>query len=127
MNYTNSETKKLIEMYIAEPNLDNVSKLSVYFNKPKKSIISKLVKEGVYVRKGYRTKTGSIPITKLQIVRDLEDLLDVKLTDLDKAPKSTLMNLRRCIEETIDTDKELRDIRIEMLDAETLKLPHLKL
>ena len=117
MNYTNSETKKLIEMYIAEPNLDNVSKLSVYFNKPKKSIISKLVKEGVYVRKGYRTKTGSIPITKLQIVRDLEDLLDVKLTDLDKAPKSTLMNLRRCIEETIDTDKELRDIRIEMLES----------
>ena len=88
--YTEYETKKLIQLYEENPCLATVRKLCVTFNKPQKSIISKLVKEGVYVTQGYVDKQGNKPITKLQIVRNLESLLDTKLMGLDKAPKGTL-------------------------------------
>lgn len=93
MKYTERETVKLIELYEENPCLETVTKLANLFNKPKKSIISKLVKEGVYQKKGYLTKRGEKPITKLQLVRQLEEMLDTTLPDLDKAPKSTLQNL----------------------------------
>jgi len=92
-SYTKKETEKLIDTYTATPDLKTVGRLSVLLNKPKKSIISKLVKEGVYIKKGYVTKTGETPITKLQLVRSIEDALDTKLPDLDKAPKTTLKAL----------------------------------
>jgi len=83
------------------------------FNKPKKSIISKLSKEGVYIKRGYRTKGGGFPITKLQLVHSVEDALDIKLPDLAKAPKSTLQKLSDTVVEMAqmleDTLHELKD------------------
>ena len=93
MTYTASDTAKLIQLYEENPTLEMVNKLSVLFNKPKKSIIGKLSKEGVYQARGYRSKTGEIPITKLAIVRQIEDLLEDKFPGLDKAPKLTLVKL----------------------------------
>lgn len=91
--YTETQTQKIIEIYTANPTLETVDRLSVRFNKPRKSLISKLVKEGVYVAKGYRSKTGEKPITKLALVRNIEHILDLKLPGLDKAPKGTLKML----------------------------------
>ena len=63
-NYTPREVEKLIDIYTANPCLETVDKLTVELNKPRKSIIAKLVKEGVYVTRGYRTKTGEVPVTR---------------------------------------------------------------
>jgi len=92
-SYSVKEVDKMIELYGDNPCLEVVSKLSVLLNRPKRSIISKLSKEGVYIKKGYLTKTGTIPITKLQLVRSIEDALDTKFPDLVKAPKTTLQAL----------------------------------
>lgn len=115
-NYTEKETKKMIDIYTDNPCLETVERLMTILNKPKKSIISKLCKEGVYVTKSYRTKTGELPITKLELVRSIEDSLDIKLPGLDKAPKSTLKNLSKTIveqtghfEDALDQIQELSE------------------
>ena len=125
MAYTEKETRELIELYESNPCLEMVSRLAVRFNKPKKSIIGKLSKEGVYQKLGYRSKTGAVPITKLAIVRLIEDDLGVLLPELDKTPKVTLTRLKDAIhdqsnalEEALNTIVELKhlaDVRGEML------------
>lgn len=111
-NYTLKETEKMVDIYTENPTLDTVKKLCVLLNKPQKSIISKLVKEGVYLKKGYITKSGERPITKLQLVRSIEDALDTSLPDLDKAPKTTLKELSSTVVDMAqmleDTLEELR-------------------
>lgn len=115
-NYTQKETDKLVNMYTDNPCMETVEKLMTLLNRPKKSIISKLVKEGVYVTRGYRTKTGEVPVTKLELVRAIEDALDIPLPGLDKTPKTTLKALSRtivqqteCFEEALDQIQELSE------------------
>lgn len=118
--YSPSETKQLIEKYTDKPCLETVRQLSVQFNKPVKSIIAKLSKEGVYVTKGYVDKRGERPITKLELVQQLEDLLHLSLEGLDKAPKGTLKNLLQTLTtlcEAIDDDVlEVLSVQKQMLN-----------
>lgn len=96
-SYSEKEVKQLIDVYTANPCMETVERLMTLLNRPKKSIISKLVKEGVYVTHRYLSKTGEAPITKLEIVRSIEDALDTSLPGLDKAPKVTLKELNKAI------------------------------
>ena len=105
-SYTDKEVQILHDRYTANPCLEVVDKLSVELNRPRKSIIAKLVKEGIYITRGYRTKTGDVPITKLEYVRTIEDALDTRLPGLDKAPKTTLKALS---ESVVDTAQLLED------------------
>lgn len=117
MTYTKKEVEKMVDLYTDNPCLEVVDKLSVLLNKPRKSVIAKLVKEGVYLRRGYRSKTGEIPITKLDLVHDIEDALDTKLPGLDKAPKITLKELRTTV---IDSVQLLEDSLEELKNASGL-------
>ena len=127
--YTEKEVKKMIDIYTANPCIETVERLMTVLNKPKKSIIAKLVKEGVYVTRSYRTKTGEIPITKLELVRSIEDALDISLPGLDKTPKTTLKKLSSTICEVSEyLDKALEELQKqserakameEMLDVKT--------
>ena len=91
-------------------------------NKPKKSIIAKLVKEGVYVTRSYRTKTGELPITKLELVRSIEDALDLSLPGLDKAPKGTLKKLSETIIEVEQyLDKALEELQQSVERVKTME------
>lgn len=119
--YTTTETQKLIDRYLSNPCLEMVDKLSVEFNKPRKSIISKLVKEGVYVTRGYRSKTGEVPITKLQLLRTIEDNLDAKFPGLDKAPKSTLKRLAEMVEIQTRTLEDALEELNERGDVERIR------
>jgi hypothetical protein len=96
-NYTDAETKELIESYLLNPTLEMVTELSVRFRKTRKSIISKLSKEGVYRRKVYTSKSGDIPITKVELVSNIEESLGKKFNQLDKAPKATLNLLDKAV------------------------------
>jgi hypothetical protein len=128
-SYTPKEVTKMVDLYTDNPCLEVVGRLSVLLNRPKKSIISKLVKEGVYIKKGYLSKTGATPITKLQLLRSVEDALDVKLPGLDKAPKTTLKVLSdtvieqtQMLEDTLEElknsseDKRVQDDIFEILN-----------
>lgn len=108
-SYTDKEVQKMIDIYTNNPCMDTVHQLMTLLNKPKKSIIAKLCKEGVYVTKTYRTKTGEIPITKLELVRSIEDSLDIKLPGLDKAPKATLKALSKTIVEQTELFEDALD------------------
>jgi hypothetical protein len=92
--YTLKETEFAVETYLKNPNWDTVLHIAAKLRRTPRSVVAKLSKEGVYSKDGYTDKLGRRPVTKLQLVRDLEGYLDVSLLDLDKAPKETLRKLR---------------------------------
>jgi hypothetical protein len=96
MSYTEQITKELIEAYEDEPTRETVERLAETYGKSVKSIIGKLSREGVYRREVYRSKTGDLPVTKVELVADLAETLGLEswhLAGLEKAPKATLKKL----------------------------------
>ena len=93
VNYTEAQVGMMIQQYTENPTRETVENLASTLDKSVKSIIGKLSREGVYKKTEYLTKTGEKPITKLEIVENLANLLDVPTTalaGLEKAPKSAL-------------------------------------
>ena len=100
MNYTEEQTKHIIEAYQRNPNRDTVEMLADELQKSVKSIIGKLSREGVYRREIYKTKSGELPVTKVEIVSNIADSLGIEvdsLLGLEKTPKATLKNLEDAI------------------------------
>jgi hypothetical protein len=96
MNYTREETDKIIQRYLANPTRENVDEIAVEFNRTAKSIIGKLSREGVYKKSEYLTKTGERPVTKGELVGEIQGLLGLSeeaIVGLEKSPKTTLKNL----------------------------------
>ena len=99
MNYTEDDKANIVQQYMENPTRATVDRLAEVYNKSARSIIGKLAKEGVYRRVEYRTKTGEIPVTKLEIVEDIQSQLGCEtLTGLEKAPNETLKILLESIE-----------------------------
>lgn len=102
MSYSKELTDAVVAAYAAEPTRDTVDALAVKYDKSVKSIIGKLSKEGVYRREVYVTKTGDKPITKLELVGELETMLGFELetlAGLEKSPKPVLVKLLESIKE----------------------------
>ena len=100
MNYTEDQTKHIIEAYQMNPNRDTVEMLADELQKSVKSIIGKLSREGVYRREIYKTKSGELPVTKVEIVSNIADSLGIEmdsLLGLEKTPKATLKTLEEAI------------------------------
>ena len=96
MNYTEEQTRKLVEMYKAQPSMLTVEELAIMYGKSPKSIIGKLSREGVYERAVYKNKSGDLPVTKAEIVSNIAENLGLEIEDLlglEKAPKATLKNI----------------------------------
>ena len=73
MNYNEEQTKHIVEAYQNNPNRETVEALAKELSKSIKSIIGKLSREGVYRREIYKTKTGELPVTKVEIVSNIAD------------------------------------------------------
>jgi len=100
INYTEDQVNYIINEYRQNPSRETVEKLSINLDKSVKSIIGKLSREGVYQKTEYTTKTGEKPITKLELVIELAERLQLSteaLAGLEKAPKTALKNLREAI------------------------------
>src|SRR6056300_1271728 len=98
MSYSEKETAEIVESYLQNPTRDTVESLASRFEKSIKSIIGKLSREGVYQREVYRSKTGELPVTKLEIVNNIASLLRIEvdaLQGLEKSPKSALQALEQ--------------------------------
>lgn len=100
-NYTKEQAEKLVEAYEnadTENERENVvEKFSQAFNKSVKSIRQKLVREGVYIKKERKTKTGGKVETKENIVADIAGALGIAstgLSGLEKATKNALEIIR---------------------------------
>ena len=102
MNYNEQTTQYMLEKYTADPTRQTVEDLAVELSRSVKSIIGKLSREGVYRREIYKTKTGELPVTKVEIVSSIADDLGLEvesLLGLEKAPKATLKKLENAIKE----------------------------
>lgn len=100
VNYTPEVTATIVETYQANPNMDTVRELAETFEKTTKSIIGKLSREGVYQKSSYTTKTGAKPITKIEIVTEIADKLDLDpetVAGLEKSPKAALVLVRDAV------------------------------
>jgi len=100
VNYTEDQTKHIIQAYQKSPNRDTVEMLADELQKSVKSIIGKLSREGVYRREIYKTKSGELPVTKVEIVSNIADSLGIEvdsLLGLEKTPKATLKTLEEAI------------------------------
>ena len=96
MNYTEEITEYMVEQYKASPNMETVQYLAEELGKTTKSIIGKLSREGVYKRAVYKSKSGELPITKVELVSNIAENMGVEvesLVGLEKSPKSTLKTL----------------------------------
>tara|TARA_R100001230_G_C5468656_1_gene24371 strand:- start:122 stop:427 length:306 start_codon:yes stop_codon:yes gene_type:complete len=92
-NYTTEQVSEMVETYNLTPSRETVTMLAEKLNKSEKSIIGKLAREGVYQKQMYVSKTGEKPITKIEIVREIAEELNLTAEDLnglDKAPKGVL-------------------------------------
>ena len=93
VNYTEEQVAVMIEKYSNNPTRETVEFLAQEMDKSIKSIIGKLSREGVYKKTEYVTKTGEKPITKVEIVENLEEKLGLPnqtLAGLEKSPKTVL-------------------------------------
>ena len=102
INYTQDQVEYITNQYRLKPDRATVEKLAEELDKSVKSIIGKLSREGVYRKTEYTTKTGEKPVTKLEIVQEMADLLEIpveKLSGLEKSPKTVLKLLRNSIGE----------------------------
>ena len=100
-NYTDSQTTYLVEAYTANPTRETVDALAKEMGKTVKSIIGKLSREKVYIKREYETKTGDKPITKTEIAQQIADLLEVpgaRIAGIVKASKADLNNLKEAID-----------------------------
>ena len=101
VNYTPEQTAMLVDAYESVETQEQreavVARYAEEFGKAPQSIRAKLVSEGVYVAKTYKTKKGEKPESKAAIVAGIAHLLGVdseRVESLEKANK-TALNLVR--------------------------------
>ena len=92
-NYTDEMVNAMVADYQDNPSKDTVAKLASEFNKSTRSIVAKLVREGVYQAAPRVTKTGAPVVRKSEIVSQIQDALGVELVTLEKASKADLEKL----------------------------------
>ena len=92
-NYTDEMVDAMVADYQDNPTKDTVTRLASEFNKSTRSIVAKLVREGVYVAAPRVTKTGAPVIRKSEIVAQIQDALGVEFSTLEKASKADLERL----------------------------------
>jgi|TARA_B110000977_G_scaffold198036_1_gene281989 hypothetical protein len=89
-NYTDEMVDAMVADYEANPSKDTVAKLSAEFGKTSRSIVAKLVREGVYKAAPRVTKTGTPVVRKSELVAQINEVLGVELITLEKASKQDL-------------------------------------
>lgn len=85
--YSDQETQQLLELYKYKTTKEIADELQ----KSERSVIAKLVREGVYQKlPRYTKKTG---LTKKEILSELENLVGFEVEGLAPAKKETLNNI----------------------------------
>ena len=89
-NYTDEMVNAMVADYENDPTPDTVAKLSLELGKTTRSIVAKLVREGVYKAAPRVTKTGAPVIHKAELVAQIQTAVGVELPTLTKASKQDL-------------------------------------
>ena len=89
-NYTDEMVTAMVATYEANPTPETVAKLASEFSKTTRSIVAKLVREGVYKAQQRVTKTGAPVVRKAELVAMIQEKLGVEMPTLEKASKADL-------------------------------------
>ena len=82
----------------ATPSVETVTTLAKEFGKTKRSVIAKLVREGVYQAQERTTKSGAPIVRKADLVEQIESyFVGASLPSLVKASKADLQRMVECI------------------------------
>lgn len=111
VNYTDEMVEHMVASYEDAPTLATVEALVKEFNKPKRSIISKLSSLGVYkaqARSG-STKQGTPVVRKADIVFAIESQLHSNLPSLAKASKADLVEMLDVIQRINDRVEDMAE------------------
>jgi len=103
-NYTEAQTRHMVEEYTQNPTRDTVDALAQELGKTVKSVIGKLSREKVYIKKDYETKRGDKPATKLEMVSEIALMLNGesdRLESLVKSSKAELTYLKVLVEDIL--------------------------
>ena len=93
-NYTDAMVSELVDAYVANPTRATVDEFAAKFSKPARSIIAKLVREGVYKAVARATKQGTPVVRKSELVAQIQAALGTnQLDSLVKASKADLQAL----------------------------------
>ena len=99
--YSKDETADIIWRYLAaEDKSEIITTLAKEYNKSDRSIIGKLSKEKVYIKKSYQTKVGTKPVTKKEMIFDFSEKLNAdpeRMQGLDKCSKPDLEYLIKVV------------------------------
>jgi hypothetical protein len=106
MSYTPEETASIVEEYNANPGREAVEAIAARIGKSPRSVIAKLAATGVYQTPQRTTKTGDPIIKKEEMVRDIEECLDISVPTLVKAGKQDLAKLVKAIKESLVNDED---------------------
>lgn len=98
VNYTEEMTSAIVAAYTANPVKATVEALAEEHDKSVRSIIAKLVREGVYVAQERVTKTGEPVVRKSDLVAQIEATTGVEFPSLVKASKADLVELAKFLE-----------------------------
>ena len=93
VNYTPEMTVELVTAYKAAPTVETVAAFAAKFGKNVKSVVAKLSREGVYMKKEYVTKAGVKPVDKEEFATRIGDFLgldEASASSLAKANKKAL-------------------------------------
>tara|TARA_R110000851_G_scaffold275896_2_gene428691 strand:+ start:1021 stop:1401 length:381 start_codon:yes stop_codon:yes gene_type:complete len=105
VNYTDEMVEAMVADYSDSPTTDTVARLASEYDKSTRSIVAKLVREGVYVAKARVTKTGAPVVRKADLVAAIQDRMGgIELPTLEKASKADLTNLLNALPEEISKD-----------------------
>ena len=97
-NYTDAMVNQMVGEYTANPTVDTVVALATAMGKNKRSIIAKLVREGVYQAQERTTKSGAPIVRKADLVEQIESyFVGASLPSLVKASKADLQRMVECI------------------------------
>ena len=94
VNYTAEQTAELVAAYVAAPTAETVAKFAEKFAKNVKSVTAKLVREGVYVKKEYATKTGQKVEAKDEIADAIGKVLGLSENDTASLAKANKVALQ---------------------------------
>jgi len=89
-NYTEEMVDAMVADYQANPTPDTVAALATEFNKSTRSIVAKLVREGVYKAQPRAVAAKVAVVRKADLVATINEALGVELETLSKASKADL-------------------------------------
>lgn len=95
VNYTAEQTAELKAAYVAAPNTDTVASFAVKYGKGIRSIVAKLSREGVYVAKEYKSKTGETPVRKDAHADAIGKILNLSENDTSSLSKANKVALTK--------------------------------